>query len=105
MNSYEEENFTRKPLTKTEIAREKRLRRGANLNNLTSFDDARLLLDDNINMEEYLNARKDKKKKSQGGLPIKIILIMLIVILCLCFFIFKGKSKKKGGKKKKIRYT
>jgi hypothetical protein len=30
--------------------RAKRLKRGANLNNLSSFDDARVLLDDNINM-------------------------------------------------------
>lgn len=28
----------------------KRLQRGTNLNSLTSFDDARLLLDENINM-------------------------------------------------------
>ena len=28
----------------------KRLQRGTNLNSLTSFDDARLLLDDNLNM-------------------------------------------------------
>jgi hypothetical protein len=57
------------------------LRRGTNLNNLTSFDDARLLLDDNINAEEFLNKRKESKKAKKGG------------------------SKKKGGKKKKIRYT
>ena len=46
---YEEDNFVRKPLTKVEMTRMKRLRRGTNLNSLTSFDDARLLLDDNIN--------------------------------------------------------
>lgn len=31
----------------------KRLKRGANLNSLTSFDDARLLLDENINAVEF----------------------------------------------------
>jgi hypothetical protein len=37
------------------------------LNNLTSFDDARLLLDENINAEEFLNKRKEKRKGKQGG--------------------------------------
>ena len=32
----------------------KRLQRGTNLNSLSSFDDARLLLDDNINMVSRL---------------------------------------------------
>lgn len=32
----------------------KRLQRGTNLNSLSSFDDARLLLDENINMVNNL---------------------------------------------------
>ena len=31
----------------------KRLQRGTNLNSLTSFDDARLILDENINMVRF----------------------------------------------------
>lgn len=66
--------------------RAKRLRSGANLNSLSSFEDARLLLDENINMvcfksinnhkqylycsivskEEYLSAEKSKKKSSKA---------------------------------------
>lgn len=65
----------------------KRLKQGINLNSLTSFDDARLLLDENINMEDYLKESKKSKKLKMGAK--------------------KGAgSKKKGGKKKKkIRYT
>ncbi|CAF0847034.1 unnamed protein product [Brachionus calyciflorus] len=80
---YEEENFVRKPLTKNEMSRIKRLKRGTNLDSLTSFDDARLLLDDNINAEDFLNKRKEKKKEAKG----------------------KKGSKKNQKKKKKIRYT
>ncbi len=47
---YEEENFVRKAKTKAELMKIKRLQKGTNLNSLTSFDDARLLLDENINM-------------------------------------------------------
>jgi len=80
---YEEENFVRKPLTKSEIAKAKRLQRGTNLNSLTSFDDARLLLDDNLNMEEFMKNKKEKKKSSKKS----------------------GKGKKGSKNKKKIRYT
>ena len=64
---YEEENFVRKPLTKKEMMRKKRLQRGANLNTLTSFEDARLLLDENINMEDYMNEKKEKKRANKKG--------------------------------------
>ena len=64
--------------------RAKRLQHGVNLNSLTSFEDARLLLDENINMEEYMSEKKgkkkDKKSKSKAG-------------------------KKKDKKKRKIRYN
>jgi U3 small nucleolar ribonucleoprotein protein LCP5 len=52
---YEEENFMRKPLTKVEVKRAKRLQHGTNLNSLTSFEDARILLDENINAEDFLS--------------------------------------------------
>lgn len=47
---YEEDNFLRKPKTKAELMKVKRLAKGTNLNSLSSFDDARLLLDENIDM-------------------------------------------------------
>lgn len=82
---YEEENFVRKPLTKAEMMKRKRLQRGTNLNSLSSFDDARLLLDENTNMEEFMKTKKEEKKKSGKKL---------------------SKKDKKGKKKgKKIRYT
>jgi len=84
---YEEDYFVRKPMTKTEMIKARRLQKGTNLNSLSSFDDARLLLDENINMDEFLKSRREEKKgkrKSSGGKKDK-------------------KGKKKGGKK--IRYT
>lgn len=82
---YEEDNFVRKPMTKAEMMKVKRLQRGTNLNSLSSFDDARFLLDENINMEDYMKSKKEGKKKSKGQ---------------------KAKKDKKGKKKgKKIRYT
>jgi len=52
---------------------------------LTSFEDARIILDEKINMEEFMNEKKGKKKdkKSKG----------------------KGGKKKGDKKKRKIRYT
>ncbi len=83
---YEEDYFVRKPMTKAEMMKVKRLQKGTNLNSLSSFDDARLLLDENINMEEFMKSRREEKKgkKKSGGKKEK-------------------KGKKKGGKK--IRYT
>ncbi|RNA34748.1 neuroguidin isoform X1 [Brachionus plicatilis] len=81
---YEEENFVRTPMTKKEMLRIKRLKRGTNLDSLASFDDARLLLDDNLNAEDYLSARKEKKKAKVAK---------------------HGKKGKNLKKKKKIRYT
>jgi len=81
--AYEEENFVRKPLTKEEIQRARRLERGTNVNTLTSFSDARILLDDNINMEEFMAASKDKKRKTKSN----------------------QRDKNKPNKKQRIRYT
>ena len=64
--------------------RAKRLQHGVNLNSLTSFEDARIILDENLNMEEYMSEKKGKKKDKKA----------------------KGKGgKKKDKKKRKIRYT
>ena len=48
--AYEEDNFTRKQMSKKEMQRLKRLTLGTDMNRLTSFDDARILLDENVNM-------------------------------------------------------
>lgn len=61
----------------------KRLQNGSNLSQITSFDDARILLDENINMEEMVSAKKSKKSGK----------------------VSKKSGKKKNGKKRKIRYT
>ena len=66
--------------------RAKRLQHGVNLNSLTSFEDARLLLDENINMEEYMSEKKGKKKDKKGKKS-------------------KGGKKKGDKKKRKIRYN